>query len=116
MENAAHIKTRTQEIIFTILRQNAYIKLLRRYSSNKFCFNYIYINHIIYNKPCKIVSKFKDYLVYDDDEFLKKYYLLKESILRLYKLLNLYEKYSKIFPNYLMLREKECMYRNIRKK
>ena len=117
MENSTTKKKSNQHIIFTILRQKVYNKLFKKYSSNKYSFNTISINHIIYNEPCQIVAKFKDFLVYGDyAEFIRKYYYLSESVTRLFKILNLYEKYSKIFPNYLVLNQKEYMFRNIRKK
>ena len=108
---------RTREIIFKFLRQKAYIKLFKKYSSNQFSFNTICINHIIFNRPCLIVARFKDYLVYDDDaEFIVNFYPIEYSFLKLDKILILYDKYSKIFPNYLVIKEKKHMYRNIRKK
>ena len=117
MENSINNKKANKKIIFSILRQKAYIKLFKKYSSNKFSYNIICINHIIYNEPCQIVSNFKDYLVYDDNgEFITKFYFINDSVIRLNKILFLYDKYSKIFPNYLKLKEREYMYRNIRKK
>ena len=117
MENSTTQKKSNQHIIFTILRKKVYNKLFKKYSSNKYSFNTISINHIVYNEPCQIVAKFKDFLVYGDyAEFLKNYYYLSESVTRLCKILNLYDKYSKIFPNYLVLNQKEYMFRNIRKK
>ena len=117
MENSTTQKKSNQHIIFTILRQKVSNKLIKKYSSNKYSFNTISINHIIYNEPCQIVARFKDFLVYGDyAEFLRNYYYLGESVTRLIKILNLYDKYSKIFPNYLVLNQKEYMFRNIRKK
>ena len=110
-------KKSSQEIIFTILRQKSYLKLYKKYSSNKFSFNTICINNMIYNEACLIVSKFKDYLILDDNtEFLRKLYLIPEINYKLKKILDLYENYSKIFPNYLVVKERKFMYKNIRKK
>ena len=65
------------------------------------------INDVIYNEPTHIVSAFKDYLIYDDvSEFLKRYYNVVETKLRLPKIFEFYEKYSKVFPNYISLSEK----------
>ena len=60
---------------------------------------------------------FKEYLIYEDyNEFLKQYY--NESFLykKLEKILNFYDKYSKIFPNYTVLRESKYLYKNIKRK
>ena len=110
-------KKTTKDIIFTILRQKSYFKLFKKYSSNSFSYNKIAINNIIYNEPCLIVAKFKDFLIYDDNtEFFRKFYPKSESMCKLYKILDLYENYSKIFPNYLVVKERKYMYKNIRRK
>ena len=91
--------------------------LYKKYSQNEF--NYIYINttYLIFNEKCRIVSIFKDYLIYDDStEFLRRFYNKNEIIERLNKIYNFYETYSKIFPNYMILPENLYLYRNIRKK
>ena len=42
------------------------------------------IQDLIYNEPTKLVSKFKDYLIFDDiNEFLKRTYIKHESKYRL---------------------------------
>lgn len=119
MDNSSLTKTKksTNEIIFTHLRQKSYLKLYKKYSSNKYSFNTICINNIIFNEPSLIVSKFKDYLILDDNtEFLRKLYPIPETNYKLIKILELYENYSKIFPNYLVVQERKFMYKNIRKK
>ena len=119
MENFSLTKIRKtrKEIIFTILRQKSYLKLIKKYSSNKYSYNTICINNIIYNESCLIVAKFKDFLIFDDStEFIRKSYNKTEISNKLYKILDLYENYSKIFPNYLVVKEKKFMYKNIRKK
>ena len=119
MDNSLITKTKksSKDIIFTILRQKAFLKLYKKYSSNKFSYNIICINNIIYNESCLIVAKFKDFLIYDDNtDFLRKFYTTPESKYKLYKILDLYENYSKIFPNYLVVKEKKFMYKNIRRK
>ena len=119
MDNSLITKTKksSKDIIFTILRQKTYLKLYKKYSSNKFSYNIISINNIIYNESCLIVAKFKDFLIYDDNtDFLRKFYTTPESKYKLYRILDLYENYSKIFPNYLVVKEKKFMYKNIRRK
>ena len=110
-------KKSSQEAIFTVLRQISYTKLFKKYTSGNFSFNKICINNLIFNENCLVVSRFKDFLIYDDNtEFFRKFYPIKDSFPKLEHILNFYEKYSKIFPNYLVLKENKYLYRNIRKK
>ena len=107
----------SKDIILKILLQKSYLKLFKKYSSNEFSYNTICINNIIFNESCLIVAKFKDYLIYDDNsEFLRKLYTKDELNAKLFKILDLYENFSKIFPNYLVVKEKKFMYKNIRRK
>ena len=119
MENSSLTKNNKteKEVIFTILRQKAYLKLIKKYSSNKYSYNTICINNMIYNESCQLVAKFKDFLIFDENtEFIRKLYNKTDIDAKLYKILDLYENYSKIFPNYLVIKEKKFMYKNIRKK
>ena len=110
-------KRSPREEKFTALRQNSYAKLLKKYSSGDYSFGIISINNLVFNDTCLVVARFKDFLIYDDNtDFLRRFYKSKESEQRLNKILNFYEKYSKIFPNYLVLKENKYLYRNIRKK
>ena len=111
------IKKTFREEKFSVLRQTAYTKLLKKYSSGDFSFEKISINNLVFNEECLVVARFKDFLIYDDNtDFLRRFYNSKDSDQRLKKILNFYEKYSKIFPNYLVLKENKYLYRNIRKK
>ena len=75
------------------------------------------INNIIYNEKTHIVAIFKDYLILDDNgEFLKRFYKLKESFVRLPKFFLYYDTYSKIFPSYNAIVEGKYIYRNILRK
>jgi hypothetical protein len=75
------------------------------------------VNDIIYNENTHAVSIFKDYLILDDiSEFLKRIYLEEESLSRLPKIYEFYEKYSKVFPNYVNLMESKYMFKNIERK
>ena len=75
------------------------------------------ITNLIFNEQCRIVARFKDFLILDDmTEFLRRFYTKKELKRRLNKIFNFYENYSKIFPNYMILAENKYLYRNIRKK
>lgn len=80
-------------------------------------YNVKIINDIIYNENTHIVSVFKDYLIYDDvSEFLKRFYHKYETVQRLPKMFEFYEKYSKVFPNYVSLPESKYMFKNIERK
>ncbi len=96
-----------------------YIKLTfnKKYYINENKYGSIIINNIIYNEKSNIVAKFKDYLISDDiSEFLKRYYTLIESSIRLPKFYEYYETYSRIYPNYTALPESKYIYKNIHKK
>jgi len=73
------------------------------------------VNDLIYNEQTHIVCIFKDYLILDDiNEFLKRPYALEtESQVRLPKLCDFYQKYSRVFPNFVPLPEAKYMFRNI---
>ena len=90
--------------------QKKYAKMPSKYNSN-------IIDNIIYNERAHIVAEFKDRLIIDDNgEFLKRYYNLDESFVRLPKFFEYYELYSKIFPNYTAIYESKYLYQNIQKK
>ena len=117
MSHSYKPKKSSQEAIFNVLRQISYTKLFKKYSSGNFSFNKICINNLIFNENCLVVSRFKDFLIYDDNtEFFRRFYPIKDSFPKLEHILSFYEKYSKIFPNYLILKENKYLYRNIRKK
>ena len=110
-------KKSSKEIIFTVLRQISYTKLFKKYTSGNFSFSKISINHLVFSATCQIVARFKDFLIYDDNtEFIHRFYPREDANPRLKKIFLFYETYSKIFPNYLVLKENKYLYRNIRKK
>lgn len=83
--------------------------------------NYFYsriTSNIMYNEPKNLVSVFKDYLIYDDfSEYLKRHYRYDESEVRLPKVYDFYDSYSKVFPNYVAVpREARFMFKNIERK
>ena len=117
MSNKEQPKQSSRENVFKVLRQIAYTKLFKKYSSGNFSYDKISINNLVFNETCLVVARFKDFLIYDDNtEFLRRFYLSKDCDQRLKKILIFYETYSKIFPNYLVLKENKYLYRNIRKK
>ena len=91
--------------------------LNKKYLTSKDYYNVKLIDNIIYNENTHIVSIFKDYLILDDvSEFLKRPYGLEESVGRLPKIYEFYEKFSKVFPNYVNLTESKYMFKNIERK
>ena len=115
--NNPKISQSTKNTIFRVLRQMTYTKLFKKYSSGNFSYHKILANNLVFNDTCRIVARFKDYLILDDNtEFLRRFYNNDESHPRLDRILNFYETYSKIFPNYMILKESKYLYRNIRKK
>ena len=91
--------------------------LSRKYEKMPLKYNSNIIDNIIYNERAHIVAEFKDRLIIDDNgEFLKRYYNLDESFVRLPKFFEYYELYSKIFPNYTAIYESKYLYQNIQKK
>ena len=91
--------------------------VISKYNKEECNYNKIILNHLIFNEKCKIVVEYKDFLIFNEEiEFLKKYYTKEDSYQRLNKILNFYEKYTQIFPNYMILPENQFLYTNIRKK
>lgn len=88
-----------------------------KYLTTRESYNTRVVSDIIYNENTHITSIFKDYLVYDDaNEFLKRFYVASEIPPRLPKIFNFYDKYSKVFPCYIILEEKRQMFKNIERK
>ena len=91
--------------------------LYKKYSSFKYSYSSICIKNLIFNEKCRIVSRFKEYLIYDDDsEFLRNCYEKKSLINNFKSIIDYYHKYNRVFPNYMNLPENVFMYRNIRKR
>jgi hypothetical protein len=89
----------------------------KKYLTSRDYYNSKVITDIIYNENSNIVSVFKDYLIFDDvSEFLKRSYDNQECSERLTKIYEFYEKYSKVFPNYVNLPESRFMFKNIERK
>ncbi len=91
--------------------------LNKKYLTSREYYNVKIINDVIYNENTHIVSVFKDYLIFDDvSEFLKRSYNKQECLQRLPRMYEFYEKYSKVFPNYVIIPENKYMFKNIEKK
>ena len=89
----------------------------KKYLTSQDYYNSKIISDIMYNENRHIVSVFKDYLIFDDfSEYLKRFYRNSESVDRLPRVFECYEKYSKVFPNYVVLPENKYMFKNIERK
>ena len=74
---------------------------ITKHNSNINTHNNHIIKWIMFDDKRRIVSIFKNYLLWDETaEFLRRYYLFKESIGRLPKIANYYETYTIFSPNY----------------
>ena len=88
-----------------------------KYRTNERFLNINIIDSIIFNEKSHFVTRFKEFLIEEDQyEFLKRYYNIKESEIRLKKYINYYNKYSLLFPNYSPLTEAIIIYKNINSK
>ncbi len=97
----------------SLIRDN----LNRKYRTTRDSYNTKVIGDIIYNESTHIVCVFKDFLVFGDiSEYLKRFYAGYESAKRLPKVYDFYDKYSKVFPNYVAIPESDFMFKNIERK
>jgi hypothetical protein len=75
------------------------------------------ISHIIYSDKFHILACYKDFLIFEDPgEFLKRFYYINESLIKIKGYTEFYELNSKIFPNYVSLPESKYIFKNIKKK
>jgi hypothetical protein len=88
---------------YFIYEKIAYKQLLLKYFTIPLIYEINIINNIIYNEKSHIVAKFKDYLIYDDNnEFLNEFYYINISNIFLKELINNNNKNNKIvFPNFM---------------
>ena len=107
----------TNSLVLRIVEHMSFIKLTAKYSANSYTYSNIIINKILLNQKCSALSKYKDLKLYNKEkEFFHRFYTKRELFLRLKKVCEFYEKYSKIFPNYICLYESKFIYKNIRRK
>ena len=91
--------------------------LYKKYNCSSRRYNKSIINNIVFNFNSRKVSHFKDYLLlYDPNDFIRRFYFKKESISHLKYYFSFYEENNKIFPNYYGLPESKYIYWNIRQK
>lgn len=96
-------------------RINDYLYI--KYSNNEFSYSRICTNNLLSHQTCRIVARFTDFLIFDDNtEFLHEFCNKNELHKRLQYIFNFYHSYSKIYPNYLIIPENKFLYKNLRKK
>ena len=76
------------------------------------------INDIIYDEKKRIVSIFKDHLIYYEiTDFFKQYYKKNKSVRMILRFINYYEAYTKFYPEYGPLEDVlKILKKNIKKK
>ena len=110
-------RTHKSEILRLESGNFKYLNLIKRYNTLPQRYNLYIINNIIFNINSRKVSIFKDFLIYDDpNDFMQRFYYLKESGLHLKYYISFYEENNRIFPNYYCLPESKYLYRNIQQK
>ena len=91
--------------------------LYKKYFISKTSYQKNLVKNIIYDDKSRLVAIFKEQLIINDtSEYLKRFYKIRESIVRLNKYFDIYEEFSKLFPNYAPLSESKYIYINIHKK
>ncbi len=91
--------------------------LYKKYSKNDYSYSKICTNNLITHQTCRIVARFTDFLIFDDNtEFLHEFCGRPGLYSRLQYIFNFYSSYSKIYPNYLIIPENKFLYKNLRKK
>ena len=101
------------------MKENKFEKLIFSLLYSKYKIdNYLYslnvIDNIVFNERSHLVSIFKDYLILDDTfEFLKRYYNIKDSNIKLKNFVNYYSINKKQFPNYSNIKEGKFILKNI---
>ena len=92
-------------------------KLRKKYDVKIHVYDMKKVNELIFNIPSHFTAIFKEYLLKEEEaEFLKRIYHKNELNKKLKNIFYFYEKYSKIFPNYIVIPEGHYLYRNILKK
>ena len=92
-------------------------KILYQKYNEIFSLKRIFTDFLIFNNKCRLTLFFKEFLISDAScEFLRHFYLKEDTKSILNKILEIYCLYSKIYPNYIILKENKFLYKNIRKK
>lgn len=89
---------------------------LQNHNSDRQLFYSKIVNDIIYDERKRIVCVFKDYLLWDENsDFLKRFYYISESKIKLTRFTAYYIKYSVMRPIYFKLDVHKIMNKNVRK-
>ena len=92
-------------------------KLYSKYNSSNISYGIKKIDDLIFLETSLYTNKFREFLLYDEEtDFLRRFYSSKEQIPKLKNILLFYKKYSKIFPNYIIMSGSKYLYKNIQKK
>ena len=92
-------------------------KLRKKYEAKSYVYDIKKVNELIFNIPSHFTAIFKEYLIKEEEvEFLKRIYHRNEINKKLKKIFYFYDKFSKIYPNYIVVPEGHYLYRNILKK
>ena len=92
-------------------------KLRKKYDAKTSLYDIKKVNELIFNVPTHFTAIFKEYLLKEEEaDFLKRMYFKNEITKKLKNIFYFYDKYSKIFPNYIVIPEGLHLYKNILKK
>ena len=102
---------------YSLIKKVKQIAVKNNLKNYEIDYNILKINNIMWNTKEHLVSKFKDYLIFDElSEFFITFFPIERSFKKLKELFNYYNESSFIFPNYTSLPESKYIYRNIIKK
>ena len=102
---------------YSLIKKDKQIAAKNNLKNYEIDYNILKINNIMWNTKEHLVSKFKDYLIFDElSEFFITFFPIERSFKKLKELFNYYNESSFIFPNYTPLPESKYIYRNIIKK
>ena len=92
-------------------------KLYSKYNSSNISYAIKKIDDLIYLETSLYTSKFREFLLYEEEsDFFRRLYPSSELYPKLKQILLFYNKYSKIFPNYIIMNGAKYLYKNIQKK
>ena len=112
-ETSTSFNNNVNKDIYKLARDTLY----KKYTFGTFSFQTIITDYLIYNCKCRLTLLFKEFLLSDDNyEFLRNFYFKEDQKIILSRILEIYCLYSKIYPNYIILKENKFLYKNIRKK
>ena len=108
-------KSSIHSLPLTPIQINA--KLYSKYNSSNISYAIKKIDDLIYLETSLYTSKFREFLLYEEEsDFFRRLYPSSELYPKLKKILLFYNKYSKIFPNYIIMNGAKYLYKNIQKK